>query len=48
MREGLRIKGTPIPENDVWISALTLQHELPLVSRDDHFDAVRGLIRLGW
>ncbi|MDH5604279.1 MAG: hypothetical protein OEY51_10075 [Cyclobacteriaceae bacterium] len=29
--------GTPIPENDIWISALALQHQLIIVSRDRHF-----------
>jgi len=48
VREELRAKGRPIPENDVWIAALALQHQLSVVSRDDHFDSVRGLTRLGW
>ncbi len=48
VREGLRAKGRPIPENDVWIAALALQHEQSVVSRDDHFDSVRGVTRLGW
>lgn len=33
----LRIQGTPIPTNDLWISALTIQHGLMLFSRDVHF-----------
>ena len=48
VREDLRTKGRPIPENDIWIAALALQHQQPVVSRDDHFDSVRGLVRLGW
>jgi tRNA(fMet)-specific endonuclease VapC len=48
VREDLRAEGRPIPENDVWIAALALQHRQPVVSRDDHFDSVRGLVRLGW
>lgn len=40
--------GKPIPVNDLWIAALCRQHSLPLLSRDRHFDAVRGLKRLGW
>lgn len=35
--------GNPIPENDVWIAALALQHDLILVSRDHHFKAITGL-----
>lgn len=33
----LRTQGTPIPTNDLWISALTVQHGLMLFSRDSHF-----------
>lgn len=34
----LRRQGRPIPENDVWIAATALQHQLVLTTRDaDHF-----------
>jgi len=39
----LKEKGRPIPENDIWIAALALQHKLTLVSRDKHFSEVDGL-----
>ena len=39
----LRRKGTPIPTNDVWVSALAIEHGLPLYTRDRHFDLVGGL-----
>ena len=39
----LRKKGRPIPENDIWIAAIALENNLTLVSRDDHFLAVDGL-----
>lgn len=48
VREELRARGRPIPENDVWIAALALQHQQSVVSRDDHFDSVQGVTRLGW
>ena len=48
VREDLRRAGRPIPENDVWISALARQHDLPVVSRDEHFAHVPGLRRLAW
>lgn len=35
--------GTPIPENDIWIAALTLEHGLTLLTRDKHFDLVADL-----
>jgi tRNA(fMet)-specific endonuclease VapC len=44
----LRRSGTPIPTNDLWISALCRQHSLPLLSRDRHFDLVKGTKRIGW
>ncbi len=48
VREELRQRGRPIPENDVWIAALAFQHNEPVLSRDEHFDEVRGLRRLYW
>lgn len=33
----LRTAGTPIPINDLWIAALTLEHDLTLITRDEHF-----------
>jgi len=48
VREWLRAQGRPIPENDVWIAALALQHDIAIVSRDGHFDEVDGLRRIGW
>lgn len=44
----LRRAGRPIPTNDLWIAALCRQHDLPLLSRDRHFDAVSGIQRLSW
>ena len=48
VRERLRRRGRPIPENDVWISALAIEHDLEVVSRDEHFDLVEGLRRRPW
>ena len=48
LRVALKTLGRPIPANDVWIAALALQHRLPLLSRDEHFDAVPGLRRERW
>jgi tRNA(fMet)-specific endonuclease VapC len=45
IRNELRIKGRPIPENDVWIAAVARQHNLTVVSRDRHFSEVE---RLKW
>ena len=48
IREKQRQAGRPIPENDVWIAALALQHGEPVVSTDRHFDHVTGVERLKW
>ena len=44
----LKQKGRPIPTNDIWIAALCRQHSLSLLSRDQHFDLVPGIKRIGW
>lgn len=43
IKTALRRLGTPIPENDVWIASVALQHGLTLASRDQHFHFVQGL-----
>ena len=48
IRDGLRQKGRPIPENDIWIAATAQQHRLTLVSRDQHFHQVEGLVVEVW
>ena len=40
---GLRKKGRPIPENDVWIAAIARQYGLALLTRDGHFREIDGL-----
>ena len=32
----LRKAGTPIPQNDIWIAALALQHDAIVLTRDKH------------
>lgn len=48
IRSELRRIGKPIPANDAWIAALCREHDLPLLSRDGHFDRVKGLKRITW
>lgn len=43
-----RDKGQLIPTNDAWIAAVALEHQLPVLSRDRHFDVVDGLQRVSW
>jgi tRNA(fMet)-specific endonuclease VapC len=39
----LKAKGKPIPENDIWIAASALEHELPLYTTDNHFRDIENL-----
>jgi tRNA(fMet)-specific endonuclease VapC len=48
IRHTLRVRGTPIPENDIWISALAIEHKLDIASRDTDFDRVAGVRRHAW
>jgi tRNA(fMet)-specific endonuclease VapC len=48
IKDRLRRKGTPIPNNDIWIAALAMQHDLTLVTRDSHFDEIESLQTEYW
>ncbi len=41
----LKRAGTPVPDNDLWIAALALQHQLTLITRDKHFERIPQLLR---
>lgn len=40
----LRRRGRPIPTNDVWIAAHTMESGAELLSFDTHFAAIEGLV----
>ncbi|MBP5321212.1 MAG: type II toxin-antitoxin system VapC family toxin [Kiritimatiellae bacterium] len=46
IKSALAENGTPIPDNDIWIAATTLETGTRLVSYDHHFDLIGSLIRL--
>ena len=48
IKDQLRKKGRPIPENDIWIAAIALQYDLTLISRDEHFKAIEQLKIKRW
>ena len=48
VKQRLRAKGRPIPENDIWIAATALQYGLTVVTRDAHFSEVDGLLIEAW
>jgi tRNA(fMet)-specific endonuclease VapC len=43
VRRQLKRAGTPIPQNDIWIAAQTLEHGAALCTRDTDFKAVANL-----
>ncbi|HEV8042318.1 MAG TPA: type II toxin-antitoxin system VapC family toxin [Bryobacteraceae bacterium] len=40
----LKRAGTPVPDNDLWIAALALEHDLMLITRDRHFQHIPQLL----
>ena len=48
IKDQLRRKGRLIPDNDIWIAAIAMQHDLILVTRDAHFDEVESLQTEYW
>ena len=48
VKNQLRGKGKPIPENDLWIAAVAVQNGLTLATRDGHFGEVDGLVIEAW
>lgn len=43
IKDELRQKGKPIPENDIWIAAIAKETGLPILTRDKHFQEVEGI-----
>jgi len=39
----LKRQGTPIPTNDIWIAAQTMEHGAELITSDQHFEKIIGL-----
>ena len=48
LRATLKRLGRPIPANDAWIAALAMQHGLPILSRDEHFEGLPDVRRISW
>ena len=40
----LKSHGTPVPTNDIWIAAQTIEHGAELITTDTHFEKIAGLI----
>ncbi|MBN2372317.1 type II toxin-antitoxin system VapC family toxin [bacterium] len=48
IKNAFRLKGHPIPENDIWIAAIAFQYDLTLVTRDMHFNEIESLKTMVW
>lgn len=40
----LKHQGTPIPTNDIWIAAQTMEYGAELITTDAHFEKISGLV----
>ena len=40
----LKSKGRPIPTNDIWIAAQSMEHGAELITSDRHFKNIDGLV----
>ena len=40
----LKQQGTPIPSNDIWVAAQTMETGAELVTMDNHFEKISGLV----
>lgn len=45
LKEHLRTRGHPIPENDIWIAALAMQYLATLLTSDAHFEHLPQVAR---
>jgi tRNA(fMet)-specific endonuclease VapC len=48
IKNELKTKGYPLPENDVWIAAIAKQYSLTVVTRDQHFQQIDTLLLEEW
>jgi tRNA(fMet)-specific endonuclease VapC len=43
VKQGLRANGRPIPDNDLWIAATAIRHQVALTTRDQLFAGIAAL-----
>jgi tRNA(fMet)-specific endonuclease VapC len=43
-----RMRASKITDNDVWMAAIALEHDMVMVTDDSHFDRVPGLLVENW
>ena len=40
----LKIDGSPIPTNDIWIAASAMENGAAIATKDEHFKKIKGII----
>ncbi|MBI5141656.1 MAG: type II toxin-antitoxin system VapC family toxin [Nitrospirae bacterium] len=48
IKNDLKAKGQPIPENDIWIAAIAQHYSLILVTNDAHFNSIDDIAVEKW
>lgn len=48
LKQILKDRGRPLPENDIWIAAAATHHRMVLVTRDRHFQEINNLSIEDW
>lgn len=48
IKNQLKQKGKPIPENDIWIAAIAREYDVILITRDQHFSNIEGIKTEAW
>ena len=48
IRHDLKSQGKPIPSNDIWLSALAVEHGCPILTKDGHFNHLPSVKTMGW
>lgn len=46
IKNALRLKGRPVPENDLWIAAVAAEYGLILATSDAHFSEMATLLKV--
>lgn len=48
LKSTLQRAGTPAADNDMWIAACAIHKDVPIVTRDSHFDLIGDVQQLRW
>ena len=48
IKNHIKQKGKPIPENDIWIAAVAREYDVVLVTRDQHFSNIDLIKTEAW